>query len=73
MNKTISILIYAVMLLCSVSLNAQQICSVQGVVNSQDGVVLQYADVFLMHPQKDSVITYTQSNETGKFVMNIAT
>lgn len=71
MNKTISILIYAVMLLCSVSLNAQQICSVQGVVNSQDGVVLQYADVFLMHPQKDSIITYTQSSETGKFVMNI--
>lgn len=59
------------MLLCSVSLNAQQICSVQGVVNSQDGVVLQYADVFLMHPQKDSIITYTQSSETGKFVMNI--
>ncbi len=40
-------------------------------VNSKDGDVLQYADVFLMHPQKDSIITYTQSSETGKFVMNI--
>ena len=73
MSKTISILIYAVTLLCCTSLNAQQICSVQGVVNSKDGDVLQYADVFLMHPQKDSIITYTQSSETGKFVMNIPT
>lgn len=69
--RTISILICAIVsFICTAAYAQNNNCGIQGIVGSQDGGVLQYADVFLKHSQKDSIITYTQSDEAGKFVMN---
>lgn len=71
LNRTISILICAIVSFISTEAYAQNNnIGVKGIVSSNDGGVLQYADVFLKHSQKDSIITYTQSDEAGKFFIN---